>query len=143
MRFKNFLINEQHEYFSQKVGNILTGVHELVQANKQIGARLLVKHSEDIVNQIRKVLHSSWYKSETKYLKKLQKCGVALAKTIEEKGDLNNTLNSVRHELEQLSHKLGEPINTLASPKPKAQKPAPQPQEPQQPQEMPQNAPEQ
>jgi hypothetical protein len=119
MEFKKFLLTEQRDYLSQKVGDVLTGVHELVQGGKQVGARQLVRHSEGIVNQIRKILHSSWPRTEFKYLRKLQKCGVGLAKCIDEKGDLREVLNSVRHELEQLSQKLGEPINTLGSPKKK------------------------
>lgn len=117
MEFKKFLLNEQHDYLSQKIGDVLTGVHELIQGGKQVGARQLVRHSEGIVNQIRKILHTSWPRTEYKFLRGLQKCGVALAKTIEEKGDLRETLNSVRSEIEQMSHKLGEPINTLGSPK--------------------------
>jgi len=117
MEFKKFLLTEQHEYLSGKIGDVLTGVHELIQGGKQIGARQLVRHSEGIVNQIRKILHTSWPRTEYKYLRKLQKCGVALAKCIDEKGDLQDTLNSVRHEIEQLSHKLGEPINTLGTSK--------------------------
>lgn len=124
MEFKKFLLTEQREYLSHKVGDVLTGVHELVQGGKQVGARQLVRHSEGIVNQIRKILHSSWPRTEFKYLRKLQKCGVGLAKCIDEKGDLREVLNSVRHELEQLSQKLGEPINTLGSPK-KKDKPKP------------------
>lgn len=113
MEFKNFLLTEQRDYLSQKIGDILTSVHELVSGGKQIGARQLVRHSEGVVNQIRRILHSSWPKTEYKHLRKLQKCGVALMKCIEEKGDLREVLNSVRQELEQLSQKLGTPINKL------------------------------
>jgi len=113
MEFKNFLLNEQREYLAHKVGDVLTSVHELIQGGKQVGARQLVRHSESIANQIRRILHSSWPKTETKHLKVLQKCGVALMKTIDEKGDLNDTLNSVRGEIEQLTQKIGQPINTL------------------------------
>ena len=45
----------------------------------------MVKNAEDIANQIRKILHASWPRSEHKYLKVLQKCGVALMKAIEDK----------------------------------------------------------
>ena len=110
------MLIEQRQFLAHKIGDILSGVHELLTGGKQIGARQLVKHSEGIVNHIRKVLHSTWPKSDQKYLKTLQKCGVALMKTIEEKGDLQQTLNGVRGEIEKLSGKLGEPINKLAGP---------------------------
>ncbi len=146
MEFKKFLLTEQREYLSHRVGDLLTGVHELVQGGKQIGARQLVKHSEAVVNQIRKILHTSWPRTEYKFLRRLQKCGVALAKCIDEKGDLRDVLNSVRHEIEELSQKLGEPINTLGTPKKKKpaqpkeeQPPSPEGQNPdeQQPQQAP------
>ena len=129
MEFKNFLIVEQQGYLSQRVGDVLTGIHELIQGGKQIGTRQLVRHSQGIINQIRKILHSSWSRIEYKYLRKLQKCGVALAKCIDEKGDLNEVLNSVRQEIEELLKKLGEPINTLAAPKQKTKEPELTPQE--------------
>lgn len=113
MDFKNFLILEQREYLGEKVGDILTSVHELLSSEKQIGARQLVNNSENIVNQIRKILHSSWQKSERKFLKKLQKCGVAIMKAIEEKDDLKEILNSVSAELENITSKIGTPINKL------------------------------
>lgn len=113
MRFKHFLLTEQKDYFNQKVGDVLTSVHELIKGGKQVGARLLVNHAEEIVSRIRKILHSSWPKIYTKYLRILQKCGVALAKCIDEKGDLRETLNGVRVELEKMSHKTGEPINDI------------------------------
>ena len=93
LKFKSYLLNEQHEYLAHKVGDVLTGIHELIQGGKQIGTRQLVKHSEVVVNQIRKILHSSWPRSEMKHLRVLQKVGVAIMKTIDEKGDLNDTLN--------------------------------------------------
>lgn len=131
MHFKRFILNEQHEYLGHKVGDLLTSVHELVQGGKQVGARQLVKHTEGLVNQIRKILHTSWPRTEYKFLRRLQKCGVALMKCIDEKGDLTETLNSVRAELEDLSHKIGAPINKLGS-KPKKQD-KPEQAEPQQP----------
>lgn len=139
MKFKEFLLIEQRQFLAHKIGDILSAVHELLGGGKQIGARQLVKHSEGVANHIRKVLHSSWPKSDRKYLKSLQKCGVALMKTIEEKGDLQQTLNGVRGEIEKLSGKLGEPVNKLAGPEREQgakPKPPPQPQAEPSPDEM-------
>jgi hypothetical protein len=132
MGFKSFLLTEDRNYLAEKIGDILTGVHELVTGGKQIGARQLVRHSEGLVTQIRKILHTNWPKTEFKFLRQLQKCGVALMKTIDEKGDLRDTLNSVRRELEQLSGKMGTPINDLGTHK-KKQAPPEMPKPPQQP----------
>lgn len=116
MQFKEYLLLEQKGYLADKIGDVLTGVHELLTGGKQIGARQLLRHAEGLVNQIRKILHSSWPRSEYKYLRILQKCGVGLAKCIEEKGDLRETLNGVREEIEHLTEKIGMPINQLGSP---------------------------
>lgn len=115
MEFKKFLLFEEQEYFADRVNNVLTGIHELLSANKQMGAKLMVKSAESIANQIRKILHTSWPRSEHKYLKVLQKCGIALMKAIDDKGDLSETFNNVRAELEKLSHKLGVPVNKLGT----------------------------
>lgn len=128
MDFKGFLLTEGNGYLSDRVNDVLTGVHELLQARKQMGTRQLVKNAESIANQIRKILHASWPHSQVKYLKVLQKCGVALMKTIDEKGDLHDTFNSVRNELEQLASKLKVPANSLGThrqEKPKAPEPPP------------------
>jgi hypothetical protein len=115
MEFKKFLLTEQKEYFADRVNNVLTAIHEFLSAKKQMGAKQMVKSTETIANQIRKVLHTSWPRSEHKYLRVLQKCGVALMKAIDEKGDLPETFNSVRVELEKLSHKLRVPANKLGT----------------------------
>jgi len=128
MRFKEFLLFEQKEFLSDKINDILTGIHDLLQAGKQMGARQMVKNSEEIVSQIRRVLHGNWPRSEHKYLKVLQKCGVALMKAIEEKGDLPEVFNGVRVELEKLSGKLHIPVNKLGTgeeEKPKKKEPPP------------------
>ncbi len=49
MKFKEFLLVEQREYLGEKIGDVLTGVQELLTGGKQIGTRQLVKYSEFIV----------------------------------------------------------------------------------------------
>lgn len=113
MEFKSHLLTEQKKYFADKVGDILTSVLELLEAGKQLGLRQLLIFSQDLVGQIRKVLHTSWTRSELKYLKVLQKCGVAIMKTIDEKGDIKETLNGCRAEIENVLKKLKVPLNDL------------------------------
>lgn len=115
MEFKQFLLTEQKNYLAERIGDLLTGIHELVAGGKQIGTRQLIRHSDNLVNEIRKILHTTWPRSEHKHLKVLQKCGVAIAKCVDERGDLKGVLNSSRNELEKLSQKLGVPVNNLGS----------------------------
>lgn len=119
MRFKEFILNEQKVYLSQKVGDILTAAQELKNDAKNMGSRDLSRFSERIVNQIRRVLHSYWSKENQRHLKSLQKVGVALMKSIKEKGDLENIISGVAGELEKVVKDMGVPINKIGSPEDK------------------------
>jgi len=146
--FKNFLLNENKYYLGQRIGDILTAVQDLQQNSEGMGSRQVLANSQRIVDQIRSVLHSNWSKNETKHLKDLQKVGVALARSIEEKDDLEQILPSIANELEEVVSKMGVPVNSLGSPpeeekggseedksqlSPPAGKQPPQPQQQQQP----------
>ena len=116
MEFKEFMLFEQKQYLAQKVGDILAAAQELKDDAGNMGSRDLSRFSERIVNQIRRVLHSYWSKENQKYLKDLQKIGVAVIKAVKEKGDLANTISGAASSLEELVSKLGTPINKIASP---------------------------
>lgn len=112
---KDFLINENKAYLGQRIGDILSAVQDLEQNKGGMGTRQLVANSDRIVGQFRKILHGNWSKKEEKWLKQIQKIAVALAKSIEDKDDLENTLSSVSHEIEDLMSKMNVPVNSLAS----------------------------
>lgn len=112
IKFKEYLLTEGKQFLTDRVKDVLEGVEDLISAGKQLGARQLLRNSESIVNQIRKILHQSWSRTEYKHLKVLQKCGVAIMKTIDEKGDLRDVLNSVRKELVHLLKKLGVNVSS-------------------------------
>lgn len=132
IKFKEYLLTESKQFLADRVKDTLEAVEDLITAGKQLGARQLLRNSESVVNQIRKILHQSWSRTEYKHLRVLQKCGVAIMKTIDEKGDLRETLTSVRKELLHLLKKLGVPINKTPEPEPKeappGQSPPPPPQ---------------
>lgn len=113
--FKTFLLNEQSAYLGQKVGDILTAVQELRDDSKNMGTRDLIRYSERIVNQIRRILHSNWPREETKNLKVLQKIGVAFMNSIEKKDNLAGKISGAASDLEKLVAKLGMPVNKLAA----------------------------
>lgn len=115
MEFKEFILNENKNYFGEKLGNILNALHDLIEDGKSMGVRNFSKQSEIIVSQIRSILHSGWSKSEEKYLKKLQKIGVAIMKSIEEKNNLEEVLQSSAHELEKILSDLGVPIQNITN----------------------------
>ena len=113
IKFKDFLVNENHSYLGEKIGSILTAVHDLDDEGKTMGMRQMMRFCEKIVALIRRILHSNWPRTETKNLKTLQKIGVAIMKGIEEKQDLRELMPSIRQELEQLSQRIGTPINDV------------------------------
>jgi hypothetical protein len=114
--FKMFILNEARAYLGIRLGDILNAVQDLDQNAKSMGTRQMVKNAEGIVNQIRRILHTHWDKSEEDSLKKLQKVGVALARAIEEKDDLEGMLKSAKGELEELAADLGQPVGELGKP---------------------------
>lgn len=122
MKFKDYLLNEQQiandsdkQYFGQKVGDVLTAIHNLEEDGKAAGNRKMTKVSLRIVNQIRNILHDQWGAIADPFLPILQKVAVAMMKAIEEKGDINEVLSSAGAELEEILKKLGVPINQIGS----------------------------
>ncbi|RTK95648.1 MAG: hypothetical protein EKK64_06215 [Neisseriaceae bacterium] len=115
MEFKQFILNENKSYLAQKIGDILTASQELRDDVKNMGSRDVIRFSERIINQIRRILHSNWTKEELKTLKVLQKVGVSLSKGIEEKDNLPEVISGITALLEKLSSDLGQPVNRLAS----------------------------
>lgn len=160
-KFKNYLLNEEANFLGHRVGDILTAMQDVQQDMPNLGTRHLTKIAEELVNQIRKILHGSWSAKHQKDLRELQKVGVAIMKTIEEKGDLKEIIPAATQQLQNLSGKLKVKVNNLEAPQmpgedisqndfqltgqgpeqPPQQPPqgAPQPQQP--PQNQPQGAP--
>ena len=144
MDFGDFLLNEDKAYFGTRIGDLLNAVQDLVDNGSSMGTRQLVKKSEGIVNQARRILHTHWPKKEEKSLEKLQDVAVAISRAIEEKDDLINVLTNVKGSLEELSADLGMPVQQSGEwekedeqgPEPSQGKEQEQPQEaPQQPQQ--------
>lgn len=113
MRFKEFLLNEGKVYLGSKVGEVLSAVQSLEEDQDGMGAREYVRFCEKVVVAIRRILHSGWSQNEFKYLKKLQKIGVAIMRAVEKKDDLKDVMKSSRQELEKLSSELGLPVNQI------------------------------
>ena len=159
MRFKHFLLHENTVYLAQRVGDVLNALQELEQNSQGMGTRQLVRNAETVVNQIRRILHTSWSKEEERHLKVLQKVGVGLMRAIEEKDDLPSVISGCSQELQKVTAKIGEPVNQIGTPEgkeappdekkpdqtskpegPDKQQPQPQPQQPQPGQQPPEGA---
>jgi hypothetical protein len=116
MHFKDFLLNEEKAYLGHRVSDVLTGVHDLEEDMPGMGVRHIMKVAEDIVSQIRKIIHGQWSPRHTKDLKDLQKIGVALMKAIDEKGDLKTLIPTISQSLETISGRLGIKTNDIQPP---------------------------
>lgn len=114
--FKNFLLNEQKSYLGHRVGDVLTSLQDLNNDIENMGSRHLSRLAEEIVNQIRKILHSNWSPKYINNLKELQKIGVAIQRTIDDRGDLKEVLPAAAQALQELSAKLGVKVNNLEAP---------------------------
>lgn len=115
-RFKEHLLNEERSFLGHKVGDVLTSMQDVQNDLENLGTRQLTRMAEDLVNQIRKILHGSWSPKSFKHLKELQRVAVAIQKTIEEKGDLKEILPAATQTVQDLSGKLGVKVNTLKAP---------------------------
>jgi len=115
MKFKDFLINENEAYLSQKIADILSALQDLNESAPNMGLRHLISNSQTIVNQIRRIIHTHWPQVEENKLFTLQKCGVAIMKAIEEKEDLLNILKSCQKILEDLVSEDKTPVNRIAA----------------------------
>lgn len=105
--FKSFLILEEKGHLGRKISNVLTATTDLESDMEHMGIRQVARLADDIVNQIRKIIHSQWSPSQQKHLYKLQKIGVALKKAIEDKGNVKELIPAAAQELESITTKLG------------------------------------
>lgn len=114
-KFRAFLLNENTNFLSNKVGDILEALQSISEDAPNMGTRHLLTVSKDVVSEIRKVLHETWAETEIDVLRSLQKIGVALMRAIEENEPIGEVLESSIGELEDVLKKSGKPINDLGS----------------------------
>jgi hypothetical protein len=112
--FKSFLLNENKVYLAQEIGDILNSVQELNDEVDKIGTRNLVRYTQVIINKARGILQGHWGDENRKWLTRLQKCAVALAKAIDENDNTEEVLKSVQSEVESMLKKMGVPFNTIS-----------------------------
>jgi hypothetical protein len=113
LSFKEFLLNEDKAYLNHQIGDVLTSMQDLQTDMDGMGLRHIAKVAEDIVDAIRKILHSSWSPKVRAHLIELQKIGVALMKSVEDKNTLKEDIPNLVQSLEQLAGKMGGKVNNL------------------------------
>lgn len=113
MEFKEFILNESKSYFAQKVSSILTAFQDLNETLSTMGTKHIVSNSQNIVNQIRRIIHTKWSDSESNDLLVLQRCAVAIMRAIEEKDDLKEILKACEQQVEEILSKYENNINNI------------------------------
>lgn len=113
INFKNYLLTENENYLAQRIGDILNALQDLQENHQNMGTRQTVAAAKTIVSQIRSILHVNWAKKQLPTLESLQKVGVAIMKTVEERGNIADILPACIAELQKNIQKTGEPINNL------------------------------
>lgn len=102
MKFKEFVIKENAMYFGQKVSNILSAMQDLNETLSTMGTKHIVSNSQNIVNQIRRIIHTKWSDKEERDLLVLQRCAVSIMRAIEEKDDLKSILQACEQQIEEV-----------------------------------------
>lgn len=102
MEFKDFILAENRAFLDQRMSDVLSALQDLNDSAENMGARHLVSNSENIVRQIRRIIHTHWPEREEPRLKTLQKCGVAIMRAMEEKDDLESVLKACQANIEEI-----------------------------------------
>lgn len=111
--FKDFLIRETQEFLGKEIGRILSSLQSLSDDAKKIGAEKLVEYVKTLISDIQSIVGGHWLPEDIKYLLDLQKVGVALSKSLDEKNDLHGTLQSSAEQLKATLKNMGVPVNDL------------------------------
>lgn len=111
--FRTYVLNENKVYLAKEIGDVLNSSQELADEVNKIGTRNLVRYSQIIVNKCRGILQGHWGNENRKFLKSLQKCAIALAKSIDENDNIENVLKSTIAVLQQVVNKMGVPVNAF------------------------------
>ena len=103
MEFKDFLLSENSNYLDQRISDILSALQDLSKNAEDMGTRHVVSNAEQIVNRIRRIIHTHWPEKEGPRLLVLRKCAAAIMRSIEKKDDLNSTLEKCKSNIEEIS----------------------------------------
>ena len=114
--FSMFLLNEDKAHLGHRVNDILTSMQDLLDDMDNMGTRHFNRLVDELVNEMRKVLHNQWSAQNQKYLEEIQKVAVALKKTLEDKGDLKEIFPAALQTLQGLAGKLGVKVNDMQAP---------------------------
>jgi hypothetical protein len=114
MKFKEYLINENKSLLSQRIGDILSAVQTLMEDPKNIDKR---NKTENIVNQIRRIIHTKWPSNQKNNILSLRKCAANMMMAVDPKKqdrpELDEVLKACSDSLEEIIKNLETPVNNI------------------------------
>lgn len=114
MEFKDFLLNENKSILSQRIGDILNALQDLADDPKNVDKK---QKAENIVVQIRRILHTKWPSNQQGNLLVLRRCAVNIMMSIDakrqSKPELDTVIAACTKALQQTVNNLEAPINQL------------------------------
>ena len=115
-RFSMYLINEDKSHLGHRINDILTSMQDLQDDMDNLGTRHFNRLVDELVNELRKVIHSQWSTQNHKHLEGIQKVAVALKKTLEDKGNMKEIFPAALQTLQSVAGKLGVKVNDMQAP---------------------------
>lgn len=119
MKFKEYLLNENKSILSQRIGDILNALQDLADDPKNINKK---QKAENIVVQIRRILHTKWPSNQEGNLLVLRRCAVNIMMSIDPKRqsetnlDLDAVIKASINAIQQIIKNLDAPINQITGP---------------------------
>lgn len=118
INFKNYLLIENKALFSQRLGDIMNALQELIENPVKIGKD---KSAKKIADEIRsRFLKTKWSSSLEGNLLILRNCAANILMSLdpkkENRKDLDVVLRACLSKLNQISNNLESPINNIITP---------------------------
>jgi len=111
-RFRRYVLAEQTEFLGKQIGDILSALKSLAEDAGRLGQRQIIRVSDQIVDDMRRILKGRWPSEDYRHLQELQKVAVYLKKACDSnEKPLTEVVQACKAAIEALVGELGTPIN--------------------------------
>lgn len=111
-RFRRYVLAEQTEFLGKQIGDVLSALKSLAEDAGRLGTRQIIRVSDQIVDDMRRILKGRWPTEDYGHLQELQKVAVYLKKSCDSnEKPLTDVVQACKAAVENLTAKLGTPIN--------------------------------
>ncbi len=114
LNFKYYIFKENIKMLGSKIGDIISNFEKAIEQYDVVGLKTSMHNIAEISADIRSLIQGHMATENKKYMKELQKIGVALEKMIENKqGDSKKTLEDCASSLKNIAKEIGVPLNDI------------------------------